>query len=417
MRSCLRSLAIILFSNASFAAEDSGGPLNIYIDADYSVASHTAQAIEQGFTAALSTHEFQVAGHELQIVPVDHRANARRSIENIRRFDADEAGIAVIGGMHSPPYISHLEEINDRAVPLLLAWSAAGILTRHRLADENSIFRLSVDDTTVGPFLAREMLAENCARVGLVVIDNGWGRGNRDALVAALAEHNRPHVHESTMATEIGPARASHIVAELSAAQADCVGLVGIVSNSVPFMLALHEAGLDMRVFSHWGILGGGFTERVPHEVREHTALTVVQSCGLDASRHNGGQLDIALAAAQTMGWDYAELSDVPAPAGFVHGFDLGLIFMAALEQAAANPDWDAGIVVRRRLLRDALEALEQPVSGILRTYRAPFSPVVEDNMNGHEALSGSDLCRAQFDAQGRLVALVNAGPRDALAP
>ena len=385
--------------------------LNVYIDADFSVTWQTAQSIEHGISAALATRDFEVAGYGLQIVTVDHRGNARRSIENLRRFDADEAGIAVIGGMHSPPYIRHLDEIADRQIPLLLAWSAAGILTRHSMGPENSVFRLSVDDTTVGAFLAQEMIADGCRNTGIVVIDNGWGHGNLRSLAAGLVDRGQPHRYEATMATEIGSARARHIVAEMSAAELDCMGMVSITGNGVPLMTALHEADLDIRVYSHWGILGGGFVDAVSHEVRDAARLTVVQSCGLNPERRNASQLDSALAEAQAMGWNYGELSDISAPAGFVHGFDLGLILLTALEQAAASPDWDGDIRNRRALLRDALEDLDEPVSGILRTYQTPFSEVSADNMQGHEALSGADLCLAQFDPDGRLVA------RDTVAP
>ena len=407
MRAYLVSLFFGCFALAAAQANTDIPPedLNIYVDADFSVTWQTAQSIEQGISAALATRDFEVAGHGLQIVPLDHRGNARRSIENLRRFDADEAGIAVFGGMHSPPYIRHLDEINDRQIPLLLAWSAAGALTRHRTGPANSIFRLSVDDTTVGPFLAREMMADGCQNIGIVVIDNGWGHGNLRSLAGGLADSGRPHVYEATMATEIGSARARHIVAEMSAAQLDCIGMVSIAGNGVPLMTAVHEAALDIRVYSHWGILAGGFVEAVPHAAREAARLTVVQSCGLTPVRRNEAELQTALSAARAMGWDYGELSDISAPAGFVHGFDLGLILLAALEQASTAPDWGADIATRRALLRDALENLDDPVRGILRVYQTPFSEVRADNMEGHEALSGDDLCLAQFDVDGRLVA------------
>ena len=403
MRAYLVSIIIGFVSLGAAQADTTD--LNLYIDADFSVSWQTAQSIEHGVSAALATRDFEVAGYGLQIVALDHRGNARRSIENLRQFDADEAAIAVFGGMHSPPYIRHLDEINDRQIPLLLPWSAAGILTRHSIGSENSVFRLSVDDTTVGSFLAQEMMADGCRNTGIVVIDNGWGQGNLRSLAAGLADRGSPHIYEATMATEIGSARARHIVAEMSAAEVDCIGMVSISGNGVPLMTAVHEAELDIRVFSHWGILAGGFVDAVPHEARAAARLTVVQSCGLDPARRNESALQIALAQAQAMGWNYEELSDIAAPAGFVHGFDLGLILMAALEQAAASPDWSSDIRTRRALLRDALEDLNEPVGGILRIYETPFSEVSAENMQGHEALTGADLCLAQFDMDGRLVA------------
>lgn len=385
--------------------------LNIYIDADFTINWQSAQSIEHGLNAALSSHDYEAAGYRLQIIPMDHRTNARRSIENIRGFDSDESGIAVIGGVHSPVYIRHLEEILDLEVPLLLSWSASAILTRHRMGPENWVFRLSVDDRQVSPFLAREIINSGCQNVGMAVLDNGWGHGNLASITSALQDLSTPLAYETTLATEIGSARGRQIAAELSTAGIDCLGLVGNFSNSAGLMLAIEELGIDVQIFSHWGILAGGFQDLVPHEVRTRLGLRVVQSCGLTPGQHDAEQLRFALDQAGQLGWDYAELSDVPAPAGFVHAFDLGLLFVAAMEQAAAAEGWTDDIQTQRQMFRDALESLQQPVRGILRTYETPFSMVSEENSHGHEALSGDDLCLAQFDERGRLRSLHSPAP------
>ena len=62
------------------------------------------------------------------------------------------------------------------------------------------------------------------------------------------------------------------------------------------------------------------------------------------------------------------------------------------------------GAEMRRHAIRDALEALETPVRGILLTYDRPFSPTSDANPNGHDALSGDHLCMAAMDENGRLV-------------
>ena len=396
-----------------------GETLDIYIDADFTVAWQAAQSIEHGISAALASRNFRVAGHQLRIVPVDHRGSARRSIENLRRFDEDQAAIAVIGGMQSPTYIPHLDEISDRRIPLLLAWSASGMLTRHTMGAENSIFRLSVDDTQVGSFLVGEMATDGCERFGTVVLDNGWGRGNRNAIMSALRDADRMLAYDALIATDIGTARAREIAAELRVSSVDCLALVGNGRNSAIVMNAIHELGVDLAVYSHWGILASGFADAVPHAARDAAQLTVVQSCGLDPNRRNEAQLRAALGHARSLGWDYNRLPEVPAPAGFVHGYDLGLMFVAALEQASAQDGWERDIATRRALLRDALEALEEPVDGILRRYERPFSAVGSDSMDAHESLSGDDLCLARFDRNGLLVDLSGQASTDeaALAP
>jgi len=399
------ALAILSFFSLNFGKAQASQTLNVYIDADFSITWQVARSIEAGLSAAFAAHDHEAAGFSLNIVSLDHRANARRSIENMRRFASDPAGIAVIGGMHSPPYIRHAPEINSSQIPLLLAWSANGALTRRAMGEENWIFRLSVDDDEVGPFLAREMLQSDCTRVGLVVLDNAWGQFNRDTITAALADVSQTPVYSDVIATDIGTIRARHIAAELSVAGVDCLGLVGNGGNSAALLLAVHESGQEMRVFSHWGLIAGGFVDAVPHHVREALQIAVVQSCGLDPLRRDDAVLSAALAETAAFGEHYTELSALPAPTAFVHAHDLGAVLVAAIEQAAASPEWQAAPEMRRALLRAALEHLETPVPGILRTYSRPFSEVTEGDLNGHEALSGDDLCLAQFNADNRLSA------------
>lgn len=407
MRVCHWVLSGLFWSVAFGAwAEDDPmpGALRIYIDADYTIARQTALSIEHGLASAFAMRGFSVAGEGLEIVPLDHRANQRRSIMNIRQFHADEQGLVVIGGLHSPPYMRHLSEINESGVPMLLAWSASGTLTRYSDGPLNWVFRVSVDDRMAGPFIADQMIRQGCQTIGLAVIDNGWGHGNSASITAALAEHGLEVATVATLSTEIGPATANEIAVQLAAVDVECLGLVGNDQNSALLLNAIHGAGLDLQVFSHWGFFGGDFEELTTHDVREWVSLRVLQSCGLDRGRRNDHMINLALGSARDLGYPYQVLSDAPAPAGFVHGFDIGLILMAAIEQAQSDPAWDGPAVERRLALRNALEALETPVQGILKNYDRPFAPNTPDAPNGHEALSHADLCLAAMDENGRMV-------------
>ena len=121
--------------------------LTIYIDADYTHMPAPAEAIEAGLRSALISTG---ADAFITIHPRNHRANARRSFDNIRDAVADQTAIAVVGGMHSPPYLIHGRDINAARMPLLIPWAAGGLATRFDDGDANWIFRLSVDDTKAG---------------------------------------------------------------------------------------------------------------------------------------------------------------------------------------------------------------------------------------------------------------------------
>ncbi|MEP4309735.1 MAG: hypothetical protein ABJ364_08310, partial [Lentilitoribacter sp.] len=196
-------------------------------------------------------------------------------------------------------------------------------------------------------------------------------------------------------------AAAGTLAEDIRSSGADCVILLANSSNGsvVVNALALNEPTL--RVFSHWGIVGDAvFTDRVNHEVRKKTRLQVLQTCGLKREAKGSEQLNQAL---RTVGQGVNQLAQIPAHSGFVHGYDLIRVFIAATQQAAQTEDWDGDIVARRLAIKQALENLERPLNGILKTYVRPFSRYSPEDPDAHEALGIEDLCLAKFTAQGYL--------------
>ena len=97
-------------------------------------------------------------------------------------------------------------------------------------------------------------------------------------------------------------------------------------------------------------------------------------------------------------------MSELPAPTGFVHGYDLTHLLLQAAKEVADHPQWAAGTIQEQRsLLREALENIQQPVNGILGQYLRPFEPFGPQSPDAHEALGINDLCLARFLADGRL--------------
>lgn len=376
-------------------------PMEIYIDADFSTNTTGVASIELGLATALSEVDNRLAGQEVVLRPMDHRGNVRRSKRNLEAFDASETALAVVGGLNSPPYLTHRSFINESEIPLLLPWSAAGPVTRAPEGEENWIFRLSVDDSQSGAFFVKKAVEEGgCERLALLLLDTGWGRANNASLTAALtAIGQSPAVVEFFPGT-VGRAAARTLVENVARVNADCAVLVASWTSGSVVTNAIAERIPDLRLFSHWGILGGAFVEQVPHEVRSRTQFSVLQTCGLRREAEQNPVLEHALTKAFGGG---TRLSEIAAPTGFVHGYDLAKVLIAAAEQASKDPRWAEGIIGRRRALRAALQQLETPVEGILDRYDPPFTPYVEVGSDAHEALGLKHLCMARFDETGAL--------------
>lgn len=398
MRFIAPALAVFAFVQMAMAEEK----LELYIDADYSINDAAGLAIELGLRTALREEGLRLGGAPVEIVPMDHRGNVLRSRNTIDTYIASPTAIAIIGGLHSPPYLTYKNDINQNEVLTLLPWSAAGPITRAAEGDENWIFRLSVDDTQSGPFLVREAIQTGgCKSVALVLLDTGWGQANEVTLTAALRAAGYAPSIVAYFPSTVGKAVAGSLAESVIKSLADCAILLANSGNGAEMVNALADRNPDLRIFSHWGVTGSNtFVDRVSHNRREQMQIRVLQTCGLKREAEGSEVLRAAMEAGAP---EASSLTAIPAATGFVHGYDLGRILIMAARQASATPEWQGDITDRRRALKLALESLDTPVMGILKQYNPPFQRYSARTPDAHEALGLDDLCLAQFLEDGRL--------------
>ncbi len=392
---------LTVFSIFSGALQAQDERLRVYIDADFTRSFEIGDAIALGIRTALREVEFQVAGAQVQIIDKNHKGNIERSFRNLQGYLRDNQALAIFGGMHSPPYLKYKDFINSSGILTLLPWSAAGPITRASPGSENWIFRLSVDDSKAGRFLVNNAIEKKgCQRLALLLIDTGWGRANRETMLSVLAEKGITPSYVNLFPELIGEPAAKDIIREVRQANADCAILLAQATEAAYLSQALFDQAHQLTLISHWAILGARYPQTVDHEVRQFIGLQVLQSCGLRVEQEGS---EVIAQSFRDLGREVGSLSDISAPAGFVHGYDLARVFIAATEQAATTEDWDNGIEGKRAALRAALEDLKTPVVGILKTYQEPFAPYGPNNADAHEALGAEDLCLAEFDQDGRL--------------
>lgn len=407
----MRALAFVVSSVLAFLALPSdraqaSQPLELHVDADFSVDAAAAEAIALGIRAALHTVGNEIAGRPAVVIERDHVGNVRRSYAIMKDVAANPNALAMFGGLHSPPYSSHGEEINALGLPTLLPWSAAAPLTRVARDDRNFIFRLSVDDSKAARFLVRSSVNDHgCSRIALLLLDTVWGRSNHAQLLREISAAGAATVQETLFKVGTGPAEAKAIARDVVAAGADCAIMLSNSEEGIHLVNGFHEVGADVSIFSHWGISGGSFASGTSHEARSHVDLRILQTC--NALRHASAEAHMRTArfAARAVSGDETinSLSDIPATVGFVHAYDLTLTLVAAAAQASRGEGWNGDIVGMRAALKTALEDLEQPVDGIMDHYAPPFRPYGPRDTDAHEALGLGHLCFRSFDENGRL--------------
>lgn len=394
--SLLATMILLWMTTKATVAET----LHLYLDADFSLSAASAEAIELGVNTALKEVNHTIDGTTIEIIRKDSRGNVKRSKNTMDTYLSSDTALAIIGGLHSPPYLTYKEFINENNILTLLPWSAAGPITRTE-ANENWLFRLSVDDSKSGDFFIREAVERGkCSRISLALLDTGWGRANAVSLTKALNDRGMEPTALRFFSSSITASTAKALALDLSKMKTDCLVILANWTNGAVLINAIADHSPSVRVYSHWGITGGEFADYVPHKKRQLVQLSVLQTCAL--AREASGSKTISQAL-RLAGYPGASVATLKAPTGFVHGYDLTRILIAAIRQVKASGSWTDDIKVNRALLKHALENLHAPVEGILDTYDPPFFPYSADSTDGHEALGLNDLCLARFREDGLL--------------
>lgn len=401
----LQAMILAVLMTLFFVSAARADPIRIYLDADRTVNVESAISIEMGVRTAFAEVGNVVGGAKVEIVPLDHQGNVKKTLVHIRRYLRDDDALVMFGGLHSGPYIKYGKDINESGVLMLLPWSAAGPLTRTN-SPENWVFRLSVDDTKAGGRMVEYALTvEECQRPILLLENTGWGRTNERTLTAALVDSGHPGVETVWFELGIGDLDARILTRSVMSHEADCVLMVTNAREGAALVNAIVQEEAGVKVFSHWGITGGDFDKKTSHEVREKANLRVLQTCFSFVRDKLPVKAQAVVSLAQSLfPGQFTDPRDLRAPVGFIHGYDLARILIAAIQEAGLTGD----TVADRARIRNTLENLQTPVDGLIRTHSAPFRPYVVEDFDAHEALGRKDLCMAKYDADGRLHVFAN---------
>ncbi len=368
----------------------------IYLDADMTINSASGIAIQRGIETALSEVDWKLGSLPVELVVKDHQGNAVRSKKHLQDYLQDMGALVMFSGLHSPPLLAHREFINTHEILVLVPWAAAGPITRYP-SRNNWIFRLSVDDTKAGHVIVDYALKKGHRKPALLLEETGWGKSNEMAMKAALQKlGGASPVVTKWFNWNLRDVGAKILLREIIEARADVILLVANTPEGKTFAKAMVSFPPDRRlpICSHWGITGGDFPAVINAEMRKGIDLSFIQTrfSFLSCSDHELGRNVLARASA-LYPQSVRTASDIKAPAGFVHAYDLTRILITAVEQVGLTNEMHSD----RRNVRAALENLERPVEGLLKTYKTPFCMFCEEYPDAHEALGIEDYVMAHY--------------------
>ncbi|MGL1956933.1 MAG: ABC transporter substrate-binding protein [Colwellia sp.] len=375
----------------------------IYIDADFSSTQASSNAIKRGIEVALAEENFQIGSFTFELVTKDHHGNSLRSKRNLETFVSDPQGLVVFSGLHSPPLLANKEFINRNNILMLVPWAAAGPITRSG-DDENWIFRLSIDDSNAGTFITEQALKEGFKKPLLLLENTGWGRSNERTMTQALQQKNIKLSNIKWFNWGLGINHAKLLLREAMLDDSDVIFFVGNANEGKVFIKAMAELESDKRlpIRSHWGITGGNFAEAISAKQRENIDLQFIQT---RFSFLTQPKTVLAKQVFKQTTSRYSMIkrpSDIKAQTGFIHAYDLTKILIAAIKSASLNGNREHD----SQAIKVALENLQKPVEGLIKTYDKPFSQYTANDVNAHEALSIADYVMAYYNDNNNIVLL-----------
>lgn len=391
------NIVVLLISIVTFSLHAEDKVLFIYQDADLSNHKESSLAIQKGIEVAFSEIDNEIDGYKIAFKYLDHRGNVIRSKRNIQKFIADPNALVIYSGIHSPPLIKNRTFINENKALTLIPWAAAGYITRYP-SKENWLFRLSIDDSRAGSVIIDyAMDQQQCKKPHLLLEKTPWGDANLKNMSKALKNHGIEKHQTTRFSWSLKAKGAAIVIDEIVNAGSDCIVLV---SNTVEGAVIVNEVlnlpkEQRLPIVSHWGLTSGNFHEIITAEKRKKLELNFIQSCFAftNAQQNPFSEKVFSQLIAHSKG-TITKPADLKSAVGFIHAYDLTKLLIQAIKQAGLTGD----VAKDRNTIRLALENIDTPIQGLVKTYVKPFSEFNElTNTNAHEALNPENYCMGKF--------------------
>jgi len=208
----------------------------------------------------------------------------------------------------------------------------------------------------------------------------------------------------------IGINAAKRILRKINKTGADCIMLVANSQEGKIFARAMSmlEKDKQLPIRSHWGITGGDFSEVIDSHIRSELDLKFLQTSfsfmsteRIDNSEHPIAKHVLGIAM-RLFPEEIQKASDIKAPTGFIHAYDLTKLLIAGMSEVKLS----SNIKKDRISLRASLENIKDPIQGLIKVYTTPFDEYSSENRDAHEALNASDYRMAVYGLHNEILLL-----------
>lgn len=337
-------------------------------DLSASPSAQSGQAAVLGMEAAIADLNAAggVLGRKLVLITRDDASAPPKSIQNMSELIDREKVAAVFGPTNSGNAMAWKHIANQKKIPVIGNVASGTDITKPMSANaENYMFRISmVDREQVAALMAYvKKNAQQSKRIGLMAETTGYGQGGLKDLeeIAKLqgisvAATERFGVGDTDMTSQLNKMKSAGVDTVVVWAQGTPIAqLVRSMEKIDYFPLVLTSWAADNITF--YDAAGKNLAEKPIFMRTVADAYTPAQQAlfeRISAKLKAPGSFSFAL-----------------------HGYDSVMLYAAAVRQADSTDG---------KAVRQALEDLQAPVQGLLKTYEKPFSAT------NHEALKAENF-------------------------
>lgn len=372
-----------LVASLSFAAAvpaASAQEIKIGFNGDLSASpsAQSGQAAVLGMQAAIADVNAAggVLGKKLALVVRDDVSQPPKSIQNMTDLIDNEKVVAVFGPTNSGNAMAWKHIVNQKKIPVLDNVSAGTDITKPMSPGaDNYMFRVSmVDREQIAALMAYVKKTGDAKKVGFMSETTGYGQGGlKDMKAIGEMQGITPVAVEQF---GVGDTDMTSQLNKLKSAGVDTVIIWAQGTPIAQVMRSMEKINYYPRTLSSWAADNITFYDAAGKTLAEKPLFLRT------VSENRTPAQDKLFARVG---------SQLKAPSSFsfaLHGYDSVMILAQAIKQANST-DGSA--------IRVALENLNAPVQGLLKTYNKPFSKT------NHEALVAKDFVWVHWK-DGRLV-------------
>lgn len=365
--------AATMFSGAAFtfsiiASSAYGQEINVGFVGDLSATAGAGLGVAAvaGIDAAIEdiNKSGGVLGRKLKLIIRDDQGQPARSIANVTELIDSEKVAAIFGPSNSGNAMAWKRIPNEKkTVAFMVIAEATDITKPVSPGSDNYIFRDALYDRAQAGALTAYAEKVGAKKIGFLSENSGYGSsGLRDLQAQAKADDLNVVASEKLDATDTDM---TSQLTKLKGAGVDTVLMWATGSAAGQVMRSMEKIDYFPIVLGSGGISTGSFLDAAGTKLAgKPLSVRTVMSPETESQKQLFKRVE----------------SKLPNPTNFtwaIQGYDGVVLLAAAMRQAKSTEGPQ---------VRDALENLATPVSGVFKTYDKPFSKT------NHEALTSADV-------------------------